>query len=514
MPGYYYLVTTLFFAFMKRLLLFIFWLYASSLWAQMLPSKRLEIMRDEKITDDFEVLPLGEQGVLVTKILENPSRGINHTYQLSRYDSTLALRWEGEFKLKPPYKALLSYHTPEHIYWLCGDPDSDKIQIWKTSLDNGDMEVIEGKVPAIDIVSKFKILGNKAFLGGMYNDRPVVVSFSFFDKTSKALPELFDFHLNIHDLDVDESGNKIHVFGKYNRKGKCLLQMYTYSYDGHLLNKTTLNDDSERSLITAKIVHLDNGESLLVGNYSLNCSDYSQGLYLTKVTDRPENKIQYVPFSDLQNFFNYLKPSRQERIRHKIAEHKKQGKDMKFHYLLQIQDLIPTEEGYLVVAEAYFPQTKTSNSYTPTAVTSRRSSNSFESFRYTHALVCGLNRSGELLWDNSMELKDLTSDLLAPQVQLSKKDSETLFLTYTHESKVRSLQIQKDKTLGKIQEYELLPAELNKSVDRDTYPSLMSWYGPYYLSWGFRKHPSVANQSSKEAFFLYKLEHPSHSLTP
>ncbi|MDQ1085730.1 hypothetical protein [Siphonobacter sp. SORGH_AS_1065] len=495
---------------MKRLLLVIFCLYASSVWAQMLPSKRLEILRDDKLTDDFEVLPLGSQGVLVTKILDNPSRGINHTYQFSRYDSTLALRWESEFKLKPPYKALLSYHTPEHLFWLCGDPDSDKIQIWKTSLDTGEMEVIEGEVPAIDIVSKFKILGNKAFLGGTYNDRPVVVSFSFFDKTSQALPELFDFHLTINDLDVDEKGNKIHVFSKYNRRGKCLLQMYTYAYDGHLLSKTTLNDESDRSLITAKIVHLENGESLLVGNYSLNCSDYSQGLYLTKVTDQPQNKIQYVPFSDLQNFFNYLKPSRQERMRNKIAAQKKLGKDLKFHYLLHIQDLIPTEEGYLMVAEAYFPQTKTSSSFTPTAVTNRRLQNSYESFRYTHALVCGLNRSGELVWDNSMELKDLTSDLLSPQVQLSTLSSNTLCLSYTYESKVRALQIQKDKTLGKIEEYELLPAELNKSIDRDPYPSLISWYGPYYLSWGFRKYPPAANQSSKEAFFLYKLEHPVH----
>ncbi len=495
---------------MKYLILCACWLYAVSVAAQMRPSHRLEILRDEKITDDFQVLPLGTAGVLVTQILDNPSRGVNHTYKFSHYDSTLTLKWENEFRLKPPYKALLSYHASDHLYWLCGDPDSDKIQIWKTSLETGDMEVMEGEVPAIDIVSKFKILGNKAFLGGTYNDRPVVVSFSFFDKTSKALPDLFDYHLTINDLDVDESGNKIHVFGKYNRRGKCLLQMYTYSYDGQLLNKTTLNDESDRSLITAKIVHLENGESLLVGNYSLHCSDYSQGLYLTKISERPENHIQYVPFSDLQNFFNYLKPGRQERLRTKIAEQKKQGKDMKFHYLLHIQDLIPTEEGYLMVAEAYFPQTKTGTSYSPLSASNRRMHSSYESFRYTHALVCGLNRSGELLWDNSMELKDLTSDLLTPQIQLSPLDSNKLCLAYTHESKVRVLHIQRDKTLGDIQEYDLLPEELKKSVDRDIYPSLVSWYGPYYLSWGFRNYPPVANQSSREAFFLYKMEHPVH----
>ncbi|WP_420152668.1 hypothetical protein [Siphonobacter sp.] len=491
---------------MTRFLLLCFWLLAGTLEAQMMPSRRLEIMRDEKKSEDFEVLSLGKQGVLITKTVDDPFRGIAHLYHFSRYDSTLAPRWETEFQLKYPFEGLLSYHTDEQLYWLCGDPHSDKIQIWKINLETGDTEMIDGEVLAIDEVSKFKVLGNKAFLAGTYNDRPVVVAFSFFDKSSKALPELYDSHLSINELDVDERSNQIHVFSRLTRKGKCQLQLQSYDYDGRLLHKTMLSDESGNSLITAKIVRLKTGESLLVGNYSLNCSDYSQGLYLTKLNGSESDAIRYVPFHELQNFFNYLKPSRQERLKNRIAEQQKRGKDPKFHYLLQIHDPVPTDDGYLLVAEAYFPQAKTTASTTPFVVSRPRRS-SYDSYRYTHALVCGLDASGSFVWDNSMDLKDLTTDVLGPQVQLSS-EGDTLRLTYSHENKVRAVQIQGSKTLGKPQEYELFSEELKKNMDRDTYPSLASWYGPYFLSWGYRKFPATAQQPTREAFFVYRLEHP------
>lgn len=482
---------------MKRLLLFWLWLLSGTAWAQMLPTRHLEILCDEKKTEDFDVLSLGADGLLITRTVNDPFRNVSHLYQFTRYDSTLARKWESEFRLKYPFEGLLSYHTGDHLYWLCGDPSSDKIQIWKVHLETGDTELIEGEVLAIDEVSQFKVLGNKAFLAGKYNDRPVVVAFSFFDKSSKALPDLFDYHLALNGLEVNEQRNQVHVFAHSTRKGRCRLLLHVYDYDGKLVRKEDLSDDSDKSLITGKFIPLSNGESLLVGNYSLHCSEYSQGLYLARLGEHGRRDIRYIPFSDLPNFFNYLKPGRQERMRTRIAESRKKGKDPKLSYLLQVHDVIPDGNGYLLLAEAYYPQYKTAS----TVFSGRNRPQ--DSFRYTHAIVCGLDRAGNLLWDNCVSLDDLTSGELTQQIQLSRQGN-TLLLAYPYETKIRTQRIRGGETLGAGEESERLPEAVRKNLNSDAPASLSAWYDANFLTWGFRKID--AGPSPRDAFFVYKLE--------
>lgn len=482
---------------MKRFLLFLLWLQSGLAWAQMVPTRHLEILCDEKKTEDFNVLSLGGEGLLVSRTVNDPFRNVSYLYQFTRYDSTLTQKWQGEFRLKYPFEGLLSYHTRDHLYWLCGDSSSDKIQIWKVHLETGDTELIEGEVLAIDEVSQFKVLGNKAFLAGKYNDRPVVVSFSFFDKSSKALPDLFDYHLALNGLEVNEQTNSVYVFAHSTRKGRCRLLMNAYDYDGRLIRKEDLSDESDKSLLTGEIVPLPGGESLLVGSYSLHCSEYAQGLYLGRLGDHGHRELKFIPFSDLPNFFNYLKPGKQERMRTRIAESRKKGRDPRFTYLLQVHNLIPTDRGYLLLAEAYYPQYKTAS----TVFSGRNRPQ--DSFRYTHAVICGLDLSGNLLWDNSVSLDDLSSGELAQQIQLSRQ-GDTLLLAYPHETKIRTQRIRGGKTLGAGGESERLPEAVRKNLNSDTPTSLSAWYDANFLTWGFRKMET--GPTPRDAFFIYKLE--------
>ncbi|MFT4032423.1 MAG: hypothetical protein QM669_08380 [Siphonobacter sp.] len=475
------------------------WLFSwSALWAQVVPTQHLEILCDDKKYEDFGILPLAEKGLIVTRKVDNPGNGVNELFHFTKYDSTMTLRWETEFKLRHTFTGLLSYHNHECLYWLCSEPASQKVEIWKIWLETGETELIEGEIQAIDEVSQFIVLGNKAFLAGKYNDRPVVVGFSFFDKSSTVLRDIHDNNLVINGLTINESTNELLVSTRTTRKGKCQLNLHIYSYDGKLERKETPIDDSGKTLLPGKLIPLPNGKILVTGTYSTNCSDYSRGLYFTHLSNEPGySPIRYVPFSDLEHFFNYLKPSQQERMKNRITEWQKQGKEPKNNYLIQIQDLTRTPDGYVLVAEAYYTQSVST-------MTTRPNSRKGDSYHFTHTILCGLDLDGNLRWDNSLALDDQTSGILEQQVQLQPV-GKNLILAYPHDDKVRSLMIEKNKVIGKVVESPLLPEEVKKNLTGDDSPTLEEWYGPYFLTWGIRRIPNPYNESSKTVFFVYKL---------
>jgi hypothetical protein len=77
-------------------------------------------------------------------------------------------------------------------------------------------------------------------------------------------------------------------------------------------------------------------------------------LYLTHFDNGEQTGTTMIDFSELSNFFGYLSPKRQQKLKEKIARKKNEGKETNFSYLLQVHDLIKTEKGALVLAEVYY----------------------------------------------------------------------------------------------------------------------------------------------------------------
>src|SRR5690606_8816104 len=98
----------------------------------------------------------------------------------------------------------------------------------------------------------------------------------------------------------------------------CFFQIKTYNYEGRLLKTTTLTDE-EYSIISGQIVPLNEDDSYLIGNYSIGCTPFSQGIYISHIVDTQPEKLEYIEFSELQNFFNYMKPRRKARVEARIG---------------------------------------------------------------------------------------------------------------------------------------------------------------------------------------------------
>jgi len=484
--------------------------------AQLAQSLRLEIPSDPNEAEAFDVTPLAEKGVLMTVRTGN---FVDHTpvkLSFRKYDTNLKLLWQTEFKQDVKYIQVSTYDSDRYVYHLFREYDTDQYQFVRLHLDDGVIETFDGSLIDQLDVQQFKVMGSQAYVSGYHHGRPVVMSFSFFDRTVKVLPGMYVNRMEISSLETDEARQEIHVL-VHSLRRHCQFSIRTYNYDGKLL-RTLDFDGASNSLISGKLLPVNQQESLLVGNYSTDCTPYSQGIYVTRIHHgdtgtEPASSIQYIEFSQLQNFFNYLKPQRQQKLLAKAQKKKDEGKDYKFRYRLLVHDLKPTADGLTLVAEVYYPQyrgnTLAYGGYL-------RGSDRYEGFRYTHAFICGFDKQGKLLWDNCFPIKELVSTDLTEMVQVSQQ-GDRVVLAYPSDGEITTEVIQGSKILKETEKFKLQTTAEDEKVTFSAQDNLMAWYGQHFLACGFQKIASSKTTQrdvpQREVFYLNKLTYSEDNPT-
>jgi hypothetical protein len=473
--------------------------------AQMEQAQRLEIPTSNTLEEQHEVFSLGQDGALVVIRRNEFSHTRNESWVFSKYDTDLKPVWSRDYSLDFHYVPVMAYQSQYYAYWLFAEPDTDRYLFLQLDLQRGDLDFHRGKLLANVDVHQFKVLGSKALVAGYYRNRPVVLVHSFFDHTTRVLPGLYERNMEINNVDINESDGLINVITYAYRKRNCQFSIHTYNYEGKLLKSTTLSDP-RNSLISGQIVPLNEDNSYLIGNYSVGCTPFSQGLYITHIRDNEPEEPQFIEFSDLQNFFNYMKPKRRQRTLDRLGKRKSLGKENRFRYRLLVHNLIQTEDEIVLVAEVYYPNYKTSSPVMVSGL-NRQYSQTPDGFRYTHAIVCGFDRSGRYKWDNSVAIKNLVSYELQEMVQLTRVD-DYFVLAYPQEGSIHTEVIRREKVVVEQEKLELNPSSQNEKVLYNEKANLAAWYGRYFLAYGIQKlgndRPSTS-PIQREVFYINKL---------
>lgn len=481
--------------------------------AQMERASRLELATDTGGNESFDVTALAERGVLVTVRKGGFYANDPAEFRFQAYNTDLKELWTSQFKSDGRYEPRLSYHNNDFLYWLFQEENSDNIQILRVNLQDGLTEAFTGDLLDGMSMHHFKVVENQAYIGGTHNTRPVVMAFSFFDRTTKVLPGLYANHIEISSIEIDPARREVHVLMHTQKRG-CQFSVRSYGYDAKPLRTLDFGGE-EHNLISGKLLTVNDDELLLIGNYSTDCTPYSQGIYVTRIGHgetgpADADRIQYIEFSALQNFFKYLKPKQQQKMQAKLDKRRQENRDTKFRYRLLVHDPILTDEGLLLVAEVYYPQYRgTALPYVvnvprvgPAAV-----DRYFDTFRYTHAIICGFDRQGNLLWDNCLPIQELESAELTEMVQVSQQDDK-LVMAYPHKGEIHTEVIQGNRTLRETEKFSLKVGTNDKQKITDSEnENLAAWYGQYFLACGFQKIVDDPRQgfNPREVFYLNKL---------
>ena len=487
---------------MKKIVSLLFFMtLISQSFAQLIESKEVEIAMNHSIFEDFTVIPLDSNGVIIV----NEQEGIFNKkgkITITKYDKNLKPAWYNIFEPGQFFELEKYYLSPDGFYCLLKDKNSEKIKILKIDLEKGDLIFIETELLTDIQVDLFAGFQSKVLIGGEYNNRPVVELHRLFDRSAKVLPGIYTNHLELQSIQVNESASEFYLMLQETKK--CEFKILTFDIDGKKTREINLNDKGKK-ILNANILKINDQNQFLAGSFSENCGDLALGFYYFPVNN-PE-KRQFIKFSDFENFYSYLPEKKQEKLKKRKELKARKGKELKIRYKLNLQQPFVFENEVLLLAEVYYPDYK-SNTYYSRNPSLNLADNAIQrkeaaNYKYSQAIMMSFDFDGKKTWDYSIDLKSLESEWLLNKVQAHNMGDKVL-VAYPKDETIQLKWIKKGHKAENLAPLDL--KKNNSSKLSDISVEIFSWYPQTFLVFGYKKTSTYYGGESNEFFYLKKME--------
>lgn len=464
-------------------------------------------------SSDVQVLAIPEDSTVVLLVEREPRFSGPNTYSFQKLNQELHTSWVKPLPVPERYYFSRMCGEGPMVYALFKD-DYLSNKMWIAALNSRTGEI---RTTTYDTKLNHEIYGMKALEGNLFvtvqiEQHLTVLLLSLRSGEFQYLPAVYEPLDSQLTFLADSAANQIKMVVTQTNGVKSRLQVKQISPQGKLLRSEFVQAESNRSLLTAQISTGDSTDRLMAGTYTLRDTRYSQGLFATDLTQGPtptgsRPSLRFYDFLNLKHFFDFMSPNREARLRQRGARRLAADREFRLHYRLLMHDLLPSPEGYVLVAEIYHPQYRNTNygfgfmgPYRTMGVP-----RSFDGYRTTHAIICGFDRRGNLLWDNTFVLKDVESYSLEETVRVRPMpDGRRLALTYLDENRIRYKVI--DRTTPSPNDLHVpirtaLTPDVKEKSTSAARTGMQAWYGSRFLAFGYQ-HVRAPNWSGRDVFFI------------
>lgn len=486
---------------------------------------RAEVLLDQADSEvHVQALPADSSVVLLIG-REHPISG-RSSFSFRQYDQTLRLRHEMPLDVAEEFQFMRMCAEGGTAYALFSS-QSTTGRLWVAAYNGrlGQMRTQQYETRLSREVVELKAMDGRLFATVVLNDQLHVTAL-LLDVATGQMQHLSSIYeplpTQLTFVADAVSRRAEYVLSQTNgRKSRLLLKRLTDR--GQLVSSEFVQAESERSLITAQVTPpQDTTARLLMGTYSLRSLDYAQGLFATDL--RPatgtgaHSPLRFYDFLRLKHFFDYLKPSRQARLRRRTERRVARAvPPLRWRYRLLLHELQPQPDGgYVLVAEVYYPHYRY-NSYASYGGPYNSLGNQFGSAGYgnsrifdgyqtTHALACGFDRAGNLLWDNIFVVENLRRYNLEEAIRLQTLPDGRLVLAYLDEEKLRYKVINQAESAANDQHVAIQTGADGAAIDTEhvsttSQADLLPWFGSRFVATGFQR-VRVEHGRDREVFFL------------
>lgn len=488
-------------------------LFSVPLLAQVDQPQRIEIdMETEE--NYFEIVSAGTKGLILYREVRNRETKMERKYEVFYLDTALNVIWKEYYYVHLRYFNIGFEYYGDYFYLLFQqNVNSVKADLYVVRINLGDQRfetfLIERDFPME--ITEFEVIENTLIFAGYSDEKPAVVCYPFGVAQPKVLPGFYNERNKLLQVEIDSLHRKFNIVTSFRTEDKRnSISIKSFDSEGNMLMNVNLAPSGERSLLYGRSVDLKDDFVLLVGTYTRKRSDMSRGIYLSGIAADGEHVIYYYNFADLKNFFSYLKVKKQRRVEERIQRRKIKGRKVKFSYKLIVHDVVKRGNQYIMVGEAFYPKYGHS-SYGPYyAYSSWNDMSYFLGYHYTHAVVIGFDDKGKLLWDNSFEIKDVTTYTLKQYVHVVGSE-DSFVLLYMYDNEIRSKVVYgTDLIEGKsYDDLEMSFKENYADINTDNeYGGLENWYGSVLYAYGvekIRNSKIPGLKSSRDVFFINKI---------
>ena len=321
---------------------------------QVVQSARFEIQLADAEKGSYKVISAGENGIVLYR------RSITKDNQLGmeiiRLDTALKLLWKGFVPVNSQMMVEHVTFSRNNLFILLRDPAhaTGNFQVLAVNSNNAEYRFYEINNAISFTPKEFVVTEAAVLIGGYFNYRPLVLYYSFDTQKAKILPGFLNEVGELVQLKIYENGSVDVIVGARNSERQKCLWIRNYDVEGNLNKTIVLDPGPGKHLIFGQSVKMPGDDQVVAGVYGRHL-EFSRGVFVAHINPYGEYQINYYNFGDLQHFFSYMKAKREKRIKERIERRKIKGKKIKFNYRFLFHALIPYEDQYLLIGEAFFP---------------------------------------------------------------------------------------------------------------------------------------------------------------
>lgn len=501
------------------------------IYAQMTVSQRYEIPTKRQDEDDFEVVPLSEEGLILINLAEPWKYAKEKEFKISFLNKELKIFKEQSYIL--PYiftqGRYTYYDKDKYLYFFVQDQSNLEISIFQLQVYTGEGQVFTFTPPVKIKVNLYYAIDDYAYIVGEFSAKPVVMSFNFLNQSSKVLPAFYENKEEVVLVQTDMTHKQIYFVVSTSNTRRCEIVIKPYSQLIGIGNQMLIKDKGKRTTRDGLIYTQDNLQKMVLGTYAMNCAKTPQGVYVAKFENGEQKSINYNKFTDFGNFFSYYGEKGAKRWQKRIEKKRKKGKELNLNRKIDLHEELIEYDGQLIMLlEGYY--NSTANDNTPIYGFGRYNainrgfynspysygrnfypyrSNPNLNFQYNYAIICSFDTKGRLLWDNAMAIEKV--ETRSPQ-QITELGylGDSLILSYIKDSEIYSKSIYRYNEVKEETKQEIKLLLTEYGVSDNTWGEYIHWYDNHYLLFGEQRLKAGASQDGglgKKIFHITKLSY-------
>ncbi len=507
---------------MRYVLFFVFITCYHACFTQISQPQRFEIEIDD-FYEPYNIVSAGENGIFIFKDIPNKSTKDEFLWEIIQLDTALQEVYRREVFIDKKYTFKgYCYEEGKFVMLFQEGLDYAEEMLFITfSINDINFKsyIYDNLVPIN--LTEFEMKKDAVVFGGNVNTRSVLMIYNFTAEKGIVLPGFYNDRSNLLQIQTRSDDNFIRILTTERRFDKTYgVTVRGFDTQGSLIFTENLDASGDISLNNGRIVDSSTGGNLIAGTYAAKRrTETSRGLYIADLDKEEGERVNFYNYANLDNFFNYMREKRKNRIKKRIARKKIKGKKLKFSYRLYVQDIIKHKDHNILIGEAYYP-TYNSQSYNyrgyggfdpgfNNSHYGRGSSQAFDGYKYTHAVLMGFDDSGKLLWDNSFEISDLKTFQLQTHVHVGFSEDQIVML-YLYDQKLQVKIIKGSEIVeGKFSEELKLKYENDEmKANSEDLEGLEKWHGNTFYAYGVNRVKNLKDsdiQLNRKVFFINKI---------
>jgi hypothetical protein len=457
---------------------------------------------------EFSIIPASVHGLYLNRlILQNRDQYL----QLIKLDTAFKENWNGSLPIPKNYMVAARKVSGTNLYILMRyiNYSNNNLLLYIVNNENGSFirHSIKSYIPFFQ--REFEITENAVLIGGYYNTVPIVLHYDTRTFRSKVLPGIFNEVGELNQIKTNPDNSFDVLISARNRNKQRTIWIKSYSPEGDLRENRALKPEDPHHLIFGREVRPGGDAQIIAGVFGNRMKEFSKGIFVTSL-DGENESTRYYNFADMENFFKFMKAKREQRVKSRIERKKIKGKKIRMAYRFLLHELVPYQDNYILLGEAFYPKYQNSNTgffaggYNVGAPYGS-GGRVFAGYQYTHAVVMCFDKLGNMLWDNSFEINDIRSFVLEQFVKL-EVNKEKIAMMYLFDGQIRTKvihnnQVVEGKTSDEIKTLREFEFVRDNEVEQG---KLEYWYDGKLYACGIQE--ILSDQYGKrKVFFINKL---------